>query len=149
MTLSSAEAEYVALADFICEVKYLRELARGLGFGQTEPTLIYEDNRAAILTAEAECSAGGRLRHVDIKYRFTTEAIRNGEVRIRYIPTNLQFADIMTKALVPKKHKDGVELIVNAKDAYRIVVARREMTEEKYEESYFIIQQHDEDGIFY
>jgi hypothetical protein len=149
VTLSSAEAEYVALADFICEVKYLRELARGLGFGQTEPTLIYEDNRAAILTAEAECSAGGRLRHVDIKYRFTTEAIRNGEVRIRYIPTNLQFADIMTKALVPKKHKDGVELIVNAKDAYRIVAARREMAEEKYEESYFIIQQHDEDGIFY
>ena len=149
VTLSSAEAEYVALADFICEVKYLRELARGLGFGQTEPTLIYEDNRAAILTAEVECSAGGRLRHVDIKYRFTTEAIRNGEVRIRYIPTNLQFADIMTKALVPKKHKDGVELIVNAKDAYRIVAARREMAEEKYEESYFIIQQHDEDGIFY
>ena len=55
----------------------------------------------------------------------------------------------MTKALVPKKHKDGVELIVNAKDAYRIVAARREMAEEKYEESYFIIQQHDEDGIFY
>jgi hypothetical protein len=38
----------------ICEVKYLRELARGLGFEQTEPTLIYEDNRVAILTAEAE-----------------------------------------------------------------------------------------------
>ena len=27
--------------------------------------------------------------------------------------------------------------------------AQREMAEEKYEESYFIIQQHDEDGIFY
>ena len=70
-------------------------------------------------------------------------------MRIRYIPTNLQFADIMTKALVPIKHKDAVELIVNTKDAYRIVVARREMVEEKYEESYLIIQQHDEDGVFH
>jgi hypothetical protein len=148
VTLSSAEAEYVALADMICEVKYLRELARGLGFGQTEPTLIYEDNRAAILTAEAECSAGGRLKHVDVKYRFATEAVRNREVRVRYIPTTLNFADIMTKALVPKKHKEGVDLIISAKDAYRIVTARREMADEKYEASYFIIQDGDSDGLY-
>jgi hypothetical protein len=45
VTLSSEEGEYVSLVDMICEVKYLRELTRGLGFGQTEPTLIYEDNK--------------------------------------------------------------------------------------------------------
>jgi hypothetical protein len=149
VTLSSAEAEYIALADMICEVKYLRELARGLGFAQAEPTLIYEDNRAAIMVAEAECSAGGRLKHVDVKYRFATEAVRNREVRVRYIPTNLNFADIMTKALVPKKHKESVELIVSAKDAYRIVTARREMADETYEASYFIIQLvGDSDGLY-
>jgi len=140
VTLSSSETEYIALADMICEVKYLRELARGLGFAQTEPTLIYEDNRTTIIVAEAECSAGGRLKHVDVKYRFATEAVRNREVWVRYIPTNLKFADIMTKALVPKKHKESVELIVNAKDAYRIVTVRREMADETYESAYFIIQ---------
>ena len=31
-----------------------------------------------------------------------------------------------------KKHKESVELIVSAKDAYRIVTARREMTDETY-----------------
>jgi hypothetical protein len=72
----------VTLADMICEVKYLRELARGLGFGQTEPTLIYEDNKDAILTEESECSSGGRLKHVDVKYRFATETDRNREVRV-------------------------------------------------------------------
>ncbi len=148
MTLSSAEAEYVTLADMICEVKYLRELSRGLGFGQIEPTLIYEDNRGVILTAEAECSSGGRLKHVDVKFRFATEAVRNREVRVRYIPTNLNLVYIMTKALVPKKHKEGVDLIVNAKDEYRIVTARREMTDEKYEASYFIIQDGDSDDLY-
>jgi hypothetical protein len=62
VTLSSAEAEYTALTDdMICEIKYLWELARGLGFEQTEPTLIYEDNKAAILTVEAECSKGSSM----------------------------------------------------------------------------------------
>jgi hypothetical protein len=48
---------------------------------------------------------------VDVKFRFSTEKARNGEVMVSYILTNLNFADIMTKELVPKKHKDGVELI--------------------------------------
>jgi hypothetical protein len=139
VTLSSAEAEYIALADVICEVKYLREMGPGLGFAQAEPTFIYEDNRAAIMVAEAECSAGERLKHVDVKYRFATESVRNREVRVCYIPTNLNFADIMTKSLVPKKHKESVELIVNTKDAYRIVTARHEMSDETYEASYFLI----------
>ncbi len=52
------------------EVKYLWDSSRGLGFGQTEPTLIYEDNRAPILTTEVECSTGGRFKHVDVKYPF-------------------------------------------------------------------------------
>jgi hypothetical protein len=102
----------------ICEVKYLWELSRGLGFGQTEITLIYEDNRAAILTSESERSAGGSLKHVDVKFRFATEAVRNREVWVCYIPTNLNIPDIMTKALAPKKHKEGVDLIVKAKDTY-------------------------------
>ncbi len=120
-----------------------------MGFTQTEPTLIYEDNRAAIMVAEAECSAGGRLKHVDVKFRFATEAVRNKEVRVRYIPTNLNFADLMTKSLVPKKHKESVELIINDKDAYRIVTARREMADETYEAAYYIIHVGgDSDGLY-
>ena len=39
VTLSSAESEYVALCDLTCEMRYLRQLAKGLGFEQKEPTL--------------------------------------------------------------------------------------------------------------
>ena len=68
---------------------------------------------------------------------------------VRYIPTNLNFADIMTKALVPKKHKEGIDLNINDNDASRIVTVRREMTDEKYEDSYFIIHQDgDSDGLY-
>jgi hypothetical protein len=50
------------------------------------------------------------LKHVDVKYRIATESVRNREVRVCYIPTNLNFADIMTKTLVSKKHKERVDL---------------------------------------
>jgi hypothetical protein len=49
VTLSSEEIEYVALCDLTCEVRYLRQLAKELGFEQKEPTLCYEGHQAAIL----------------------------------------------------------------------------------------------------
>jgi hypothetical protein len=69
VTLSSAESENVALCDLTCEVRDLRQLAKGLGFEQKEPTLCFEDNKEVIMTAENECSAAGRMKHVDVKFR--------------------------------------------------------------------------------
>ena len=50
----------MALCSEVCEVKYLRSLMRELGLNQVESTLIWEDNKAAILIAENECSSAGR-----------------------------------------------------------------------------------------
>ncbi len=66
---------------------------------------------------------------------------------MRYIPTTLELHRHMTKVLVPKQKKEGVDMIINAKDTYHIVTARREMTEEKYEESYVIIDSGESDGL--
>ncbi len=138
MTLSSAESEYVALSDLTCEVRYLRQLAKGLGFEQKEPTLCFEDNKAAIMTAENECSAAGRMKHVDVKYRSVQESIKLGEIRVRYISTELNWADVMTKALVPKKHKEAIEAIIGSKEAYRITVTQKGVLVQ-YADSYFML----------
>jgi hypothetical protein len=49
VTLSSAEREYVALCDLTCEVRYLRQLSKGLGFERKEQTLCYEQIRRRLL----------------------------------------------------------------------------------------------------
>jgi hypothetical protein len=79
VTLSSVESEYVALCDLTCEVRYLRQLAKGLGFERKEPTLCFEDNKVAIMTVDKECSAAGRMKHVDVKFRSVQESIKLGE----------------------------------------------------------------------
>jgi hypothetical protein len=125
VTLSSAESEYVAMCDLTCEVRYLRQLEKGLGFEQKEPTLCFEDNKAAIMTAENECSAAGRMKHVDVKFRSVEESIKLGEIRVRYISTELNSADVLTKTLVPKKHRDALEAIIGSKEAYRLTVTQK------------------------
>eukprot|EP00961_Rhodomonas_salina_P089678 1206074-Rhodomonas_salina.1 len=51
VTLSSAEAEYVAASMAGQEVVYLRAMLRGLGFEQLTPTVVWEDNAACIQMA--------------------------------------------------------------------------------------------------
>ena len=48
VTLSSTEAEYVVVSACVQEVKYLRTLLRELGYSQTDPVLVYEDNESCI-----------------------------------------------------------------------------------------------------
>jgi hypothetical protein len=115
VTLSSCEAEYVALCSAVCEVKYLRALLDDLGYPQDEATLIWEDNKAAIMIAENESSSAGRCKHIDVRFRFVAEAIRNEQVRIRYCPTSFNYADIMTKALTPAKFAELYAMCVESK----------------------------------
>ena len=110
VTLSSCEAEYLALCAEVCEVKYLRNLLADLGYEQKESTLIWEDNRAAILVAQQECSSAGRCKHIDIRYRFVAEAIKDRIVRVRYTPTDLNLADLLTKPLASKEFERLVEM---------------------------------------
>ena len=73
VTLSIAAAEDMGLADQAHEVIYLRKLLEEIGFPQIGATVIWEDNKAAILAAEGETSSTGRMKHVDIKFRFIAE----------------------------------------------------------------------------
>ena len=98
-------------------------MQRGWDFEQNESTLCFEDNKAAIMTTENECSEAGHMKHVDVKFRFVQESIRMGEIRIRYISTELNWADVLTKVLLPKKHKDVMESIIGSKEACRLIVS--------------------------
>ena len=78
------------------------------------------------------------MKHVDVKFRFVQENIKMGEIRIRYISTERNWADVLTKVLVPKKHKDVIEPIIGSKEAYRLVVTEKG-TLIQYADSYFLL----------
>ena len=82
---------------------------------QKELTLGYEDNQESIMTADNECSTTGRMKHDDVKYCFIQESITMGEIRVWYISTELNWADVLTKAIAPKKNKDDLEALIGSK----------------------------------
>jgi hypothetical protein len=76
------------------------------------------------MTAD-ECSTTGRMKHDDVKYCFIQESITMGEIRVRYISTELNWADTITKAIAPKKNKDDLEALIGSKQANRLVVTQK------------------------
>jgi hypothetical protein len=101
VALSSTEAEYMSACAATQEAIYLRVLLKDLGYEQNGPTTIMEDNQGCIAMTENPI-IHKRSKHIDIKYHFTRERVEMGEVRLEYVATEHQLADMMTKALQPK-----------------------------------------------
>lgn len=97
VSLSSTESEYVSMSMAASEACWLINLLNDFGHKNVSPVNIFCDNQSAILNAGTE--AIKRLKHVDIRYHFVKELIRNNKICVKYINTNDQPADIFTKAL--------------------------------------------------
>lgn len=104
VTLSTAEAEYVAATHAAKEGIWLRRLIGEVFRPLTDPTTLYNDNQSAIaLTKDGSYHA--RTKHIDVRYHFIRYVIEAGSIRLLYCPTNDMTADILTKALPSLKVK--------------------------------------------
>lgn len=98
VALSTAEAEYVALAGAAQEAVWLKHLLDDLKFGVNAPIVINEDNQSAICLAKNP-KDHPRTKHIDIKYHYVRELIIDNQVELQYCPTSDMLADIFTKGL--------------------------------------------------
>lgn len=103
VTLSSSEAEYVAGSKAAQDCVYIRQLLGDLGFEQTEPTVLYEDNDCCIHMAENQVNRS-RSRHIDMRIHDLRDQCANGTVRLIPCDTADMAADIFTKALPAPVH---------------------------------------------
>jgi hypothetical protein len=70
-----------------------------MGFAQTSPTPVYEDNTACIEWGNNVIGGRERAKHIDIRKHFAHEAVQNGHMRLHKIATEYQLADLLTKPL--------------------------------------------------
>lgn len=76
----------------------MRSLLSSLGMEQHSATKIYEDNQGCIALSE-NAMGQRRTKHIDIRFHFIRERVENEEVKLCYVPTEEQLADLLTKAL--------------------------------------------------
>ena len=62
---------------------------------------MYCDSQSAMHMVNNPTS--GRAKHIDIKYHFVKDARERGVVEFRYVPTDQEAADALTKALARPK----------------------------------------------
>ena len=102
VTLSTAEAEYVALSSAAQEAIWLKLLLHDLNFSHNSPMVIMEDNQACICFTKNP-KDHGKTKHISIKYHFVRNLVNDQEIDVQYCPTNLMLADIFTKGLSAEK----------------------------------------------
>ena len=98
ISLSTAESEYVALAEMMKELLYKVALVEEAGIPQSRPLEIFEDNTAAIAISNNPI-INKKSKHIDLKYHFIKKHIQDRFAQIKYIATKFQEADILTKVL--------------------------------------------------
>ena len=102
--LSATEAEYRHLSETARTVLYLRNCSEELHEPQGGPTLIAEDNTAAIQIAETPGKHRGRIKHVSVNIHHIVQEIEDETIQLKYCRTGDMLADAVTKALVYKVH---------------------------------------------
>ena len=63
------------------------------------PVVVYEDNQTAIAIARNE-GYQSRAKHIDIRYPFVRDHVKNKIIQLEDIETKLQLADSLTKAIL-------------------------------------------------
>jgi hypothetical protein len=111
VSLSSMEAEYIALTETVKEGMWLQKLQEDLKLNK-EALIIYEDNQSCIRTA-SDVIRNERSKHIDVRYHFVRELVNKKEVRLEYLPTEHMPADLMTKALGKIAHYRHVNQLLD------------------------------------
>jgi hypothetical protein len=93
---NSTEAMYMTASSTSCEAIYLRKLIAEMTNQKLEPTVVCCDNQSCIRLIRIQCFTS--LKHINIQHHFLRERVQKGAVILEYVPSDLQVADILTKA---------------------------------------------------
>ncbi|CAI7884640.1 unnamed protein product [Closterium sp. NIES-53] len=101
---SSCEAEIYAGAMAAQELRWLAYLPTDLGEQPCSPPVLYVDNKAMIALCQ-ERRLEHRTKHIALRYFLARELQQRGQLRLAYVATRANTADIFTKALPPGDHQ--------------------------------------------
>ena len=97
ITLFSTEAEYVGMTKAFKQISWIWNLLSEMRFS-IKSILLLVDNQGAMFLASNPAQEGC-TKHIEIPKHYICECIQKEKVKLFYIPTNEQRADIFTKNL--------------------------------------------------
>ncbi|CAI7868183.1 unnamed protein product [Closterium sp. NIES-53] len=101
---SSCEAEIYAGAMAAQELRWLTYLLTDLGEAPRCPPVLYVDNKAMLAFCQ-EHRLEHRTKHIALHYFLARELQQRGQLRLAYVASQANTADVFTKALQPCDHQ--------------------------------------------
>jgi hypothetical protein len=98
IALSTTEAEYIAACSASCEAIWLRKLLIDLFDLEMRANLILCENQSCIKMTENPVFHD-RSKHIEIRYHYIPDMVQRGALKLQYISTDEQVADVLTKPL--------------------------------------------------
>ena len=110
ISLSTCELEYMVLSALAQELLFLKPVFESVNYKTTLP-ILFSDNQGAICVAHETASRSWAI-HIDIKVHFFREQVRSAKVTLKYRPTTIMVADILTKGLPRNRLTQICKLLV-------------------------------------
>jgi hypothetical protein len=98
VSLSTADADYIAAATCCTQVLWMKQTLTDIQVEYDEPIPIYCDNTSTINISKNPVMHS-KTKHIPIKYHFLWEQVAEKNIRVEYVGTKEQVADIFTKPL--------------------------------------------------
>nr|GEZ02207.1 retrovirus-related Pol polyprotein from transposon TNT 1-94 [Tanacetum cinerariifolium]GEZ02622.1 retrovirus-related Pol polyprotein from transposon TNT 1-94 [Tanacetum cinerariifolium] len=105
--ISSTEAEYIALSGCCAQVLWMRSQLTDYGIGFNKIPM-YCDNKSTISLC---CNnvQHSRSKHIDIRFHFIKDKVKNRLVELYFVNTKYQLADIFSKSI----YRERIEFLIN------------------------------------
>jgi hypothetical protein len=97
---SSTTAEFIETHIVAKEILWSRRLLASLGYPQTKPTILFEDNKSTISMIKNKCN-GKRTKHIDVRYNLIRELCEQMVIAMTYLASSEMTSDTLTKSLSP------------------------------------------------
>ncbi|KAJ0869659.1 putative RNA-directed DNA polymerase [Helianthus annuus] len=109
VTLSTTEAEYVALTEAVKEALWLKGFVSDLGLTVDRAVVLCDSQSAVQLTKNQVYHE--RTKHINVKLHFIRDVVKSKEVIVQEVDTLENAADIFTKVLPGPKFEFCCELL--------------------------------------
>jgi hypothetical protein len=128
VALSSTEAEYYTTAEATKEIKFIVQVLESMHIKVQKPIIVHL-NVGAIFVAK-NASATKHTRHIDARYHFVREYIIDGYIKIMFVSTKDNRADMFTKNVTSEVYEEHVgDFIIHRK------ITSKELDETQYPDS--------------
>jgi hypothetical protein len=106
VALLSTKAKYIAGTYAAKEAIWLKQLVSKIWKDQitNSPTTIYIDNQSAIAIIKNP-KFHNCTKHIKVRHHLLYQQVDSNTIVLKYLPTNKQVADVLTKGLTCEKHK--------------------------------------------